>query len=330
MMKVFGFRIVGAGVGLFLWSMGIFMFGSASVLAASSDSASTDASAPIALSDAEIFSPLNLALADEEDTPMPPPPPPSSADDASSSKHSDASDHRRHRRSPRWQGDQEPGGPLNAPAPDSDSAKDRPSPPHGPAASMPRQLSPEQIQTALEILNQQNPPLAQRIREAMEKHPDDVNRLIFQQWPRLGRLVEMKKRDPALFNLTMDEFRLHRQIWQTRVHLRRSNNSPEQTTVLQNQLKEYVEKLFDIRQAMRQQEVQKLEKRLDEVRQQIQTNQVDRQNLINKHVEELLKKKSDKLPPRPEADPPAPPDSNPPHPSFDAPPQPGSPPPHGP
>ncbi len=163
----------------------------------------------------------------------------------------------------------------------------------------PRELSQEQINAALEILREQNPELARRMSEALEQRPELAQRLIANHWPRLERLIELKKNNPKLFRLTMDEFRLQRQLFDSARKLRQTKEAGEKDG-LRQQMREQVGKLFDLRMKIKEAEVDALEKRLTEMRDQIKQARGERENRIAEQLKDLEEGK----PPMPPAPPP--------------------------
>ncbi len=160
----------------------------------------------------------------------------------------------------------------------------------------PRELSQEQIKAALEILKEQNPELARRMSEALEQRPEMAQRLIANHWPRLERLIELKKNNPRLFRLTMDEFRLQRQMFENARKLRHTNEAVQKDE-LRKQLSEQAGRLFDLRMKIKEAEVDALEKRLTEMREQLKQTHGEREDRIAEQLKDLEEGKPPMPPP---------------------------------
>lgn len=154
------------------------------------------------------------------------------------------------------------------------------------------ELDQDQIATVLEILRQHRPELAQRLEEALEKHPDRAQRILADQWPRLTRLIELKQRDPRTFEITLSEMRLMGQARELFIQWRvaMKNGDQDQADQIKQQLTQVAGQLFDLNQEFRLREVERLEQRAQELRQQIQTRAVERDALIQQRLEELFKR----------------------------------------
>ncbi len=180
-----------------------------------------------------------------------------------------------------------PAGPPAAPAAHERGAL-RPAFP-GPHHNRP--LTQEQINDVLAVLKTQDPQLAARVQAALKAHPEKLRELLAPHWPRLQRLAELKRSDPTLFNLTMEEIRLNRQTWPVLRNLQqaiRQQDAPRQTE-LHRQLHELVAQQFDVRQKIRRRELDNMAKRLALLRKEIEAREKDRAAVIDDHIANLLK-----------------------------------------
>ena len=149
----------------------------------------------------------------------------------------------------------------------------------------------EQLQQHLDVLEQINPDLAQRVREHLERNPQRVRMLMQEQWPRLRRLVELKQRDPEMFELVVRDQRLERRTHELAEQYRqaRDEGRQEEAEQLQQQLEDSLREHFDVRQTMRERELARLEQRLEEMRQRIQQRREARDELIEQRLEYLTR-----------------------------------------
>lgn len=153
-------------------------------------------------------------------------------------------------------------------------------------------LTPEQIATVLQILREHHPALAQRLEEALEKHPERAQRILAEQWPRLGRLLDLKQRDPQTYEMTLAEIKLMGQARDLVVDWRAAMKNKEiaQADQIRQQLIGLMGQMFDIAQQMRLREADRLEEKAKELRQQVQERQNERDDLIQQRLEQFLKR----------------------------------------
>ena len=164
------------------------------------------------------------------------------------------------------------------------------------------ELSPEQIQAVLDILQEQNPQLARRLREALDKQPEVARRLLANQWPRLQRLIDLKRNNPRMFRLTLQEFRQQREMLDTARQLRQCTD-PQKQMELRGQLRDQVQKLFDLRLEIKQRELELLETRVEEMRDSLEQIRQQREARIDKHLEALQSTKHPLRPALPDEEP---------------------------
>ncbi|MEX0774148.1 MAG: hypothetical protein WD042_00395 [Phycisphaeraceae bacterium] len=156
-------------------------------------------------------------------------------------------------------------------------------------------LTKEQLATGFEIIEQLQPRLAARIRAAREKHPDHVERMIAEQWPRLYRLAELKKDDPELFKLTMVDVRLTRESFEATRRVQKAQRDGEAAEIQATQAKLHsiIDQQFQVRQQMREHELKKVEAQAARLRQDLEKRLSERDKLIDQRVQELLSAKSE-------------------------------------
>ena len=88
-------------------------------------------------------------------------------------------------------------------------------------AAPPAQVSREFLDECMEVAEQIDPEWALRMRDFCEKSPEDFEKFIRQSGRRIAALVELKRRDPALYETRILELRLEAQISRTVHELRR-------------------------------------------------------------------------------------------------------------
>jgi hypothetical protein len=110
-------------------------------------------------------------------------------------------------------------------------------------------------------------------------------------WPRLRRLVELREQDPAMYRLRVadqrhkvETLRLVRQLR----HAQREGENPQRIRALQTRLRQQANEHFEIRQRMRQRELEQLAERIEQLRTELQQRQANRRELIGRYLDALL------------------------------------------
>jgi hypothetical protein len=185
--------------------------------------------------------------------------------------------------------------PSAAPAPGADARRDKATTrPAAPVSNEVRNLTPEQVEEFLSILHEQNPKLEARIRALMVDYPEKVNAIISQHWGRVKPLIDLKRHDPEMFDLSMQEIKLTRQCEDLAVSLRR-NLDPGMGDQNKAQLKDLLAQRFEVRQKMRELRVARLEKQLLDTRARMEQQVQDMKANIQAQVQGRDKALQDEL-----------------------------------
>jgi len=157
----------------------------------------------------------------------------------------------------------------------------------------PPPLDEAQREAALEVLADVYPRFAERLNEAQEANPRRAEWALRKMWPRLHRLVELRDRDPALYKLRVADQRHKvetlRLVHQLRRALRQGE-APGRVSALQDRLRERVNDHFEVRQRMRRHELEQLAERIEQLRAELRQRQANRDQLIGRYIEALLKR----------------------------------------
>ncbi|MCE9589771.1 MAG: hypothetical protein K8S99_04535 [Planctomycetes bacterium] len=159
--------------------------------------------------------------------------------------------------------------------------------PGGPGGGPP--LTDAQVKEAMDLLREFRPEMAKRIEEYKAKNPDKAQDMMR---PMMGRLLEMahlKRTDPELFKLRVDDFKLERGVDELAGQVRdaRRAGDTKKADDLTAQLKTKLSEQFDLRQKLRERELANMEKHLAEMRQRIETRKNSRDELIKSRLDEV-------------------------------------------
>lgn len=186
------------------------------------------------------------------------------------------------------QGDRKPGPPRDPDRHDGPPMRHRAG--DGPPD---RPLSDQEISERLDLLREIDPDLADRMGRWREKSPERVSDMLRSHW-RLSHMIELKSRDPQLYELRIKDLRLNKEAIELadRVRKHRADNNADEAKKAEQELLAKVRAHFEVRQQVRQRELEALEKKLDEMRQRLVERQQAQDRLIEERVEVLLGRRS--------------------------------------
>ncbi len=153
-----------------------------------------------------------------------------------------------------------------------------------PHAGPSSQLSPEEVQEALQIIREYNPEIAERIERWVQNGQEDLGPLIARRLPWVRKLLFVKRTDPPRYELMLSDLKLERACQE----LSRQLREPEANKAdLNAQLKQKVTEQFEVRQKVREMEIAQLEQRVKELREQLEARVKARAELIDRRHGEL-------------------------------------------
>lgn len=152
------------------------------------------------------------------------------------------------------------------------------------------ELTDEQIDEGIAVLRLVHPVFGEEVAKAREEHPERVRALIAPHWWRIERLVRMKSSDPEAFQLFADDARLWRESRELGEQLQSDavRKDPQRIEELQDELRAKVIEHFAVRQKMQANEVERLEKRLNDLRRRVEDRAKRREELIVQRYHELV------------------------------------------
>lgn len=164
-------------------------------------------------------------------------------------------------------------------------------------------MSEEQVREAVKILRRIDPEKADRLAQALEDEPEEINRVLREQAPNLGRFMAWRRFDPEGFDLHVDDIELSRLIRECagRLHEALDQDNDEAAAFERIQLEDLVSRHFAVRQEIREHQLAKLRERIEKLQAQIEQMQTqleeqvaNQTNLITERVNELIEGDPDK------------------------------------
>lgn len=179
--------------------------------------------------------------------------------------------------------------PLTAQDPPA-PARNKPRP--GADKPPPIYLTEEQESEAEKFLKEENPELYARLQKMKQNNPKQLRRMISDVWRRREHLLELEANDPDRYAQVLAEKQLETKT-NVLVEEYRRTNTDAQRKVLKEQIIENLKTLFDYRQVNREAEIEKLEKRLAELKESNLSREKNKEIIVQKRLEQLLGKPDD-------------------------------------
>jgi len=153
-----------------------------------------------------------------------------------------------------------------------------------------QRLTQEQEEAALEHVKATYPEERyQKLQDLKGTRPAIYNRLVQKAYQEMQYLENLKERDPEMYEAMKEKRELEIQTKQLVDQYKNTENETEKVN-LKNQISELLNKIFDIRQENRQKEIERLEKRLAEAKENNKKRLQNKDEIIAERLEDLLGK----------------------------------------
>jgi hypothetical protein len=159
----------------------------------------------------------------------------------------------------------------------------------------PAELTPERRAQILNFLRETTPQLADRVERELRDRPDQADRIYARLAPRVIPQIELRERDPELYGIRADSMRLDWRIRQAAITARNAPASAraESRGVLLALVRERVDLAIRERALM----LDRFEKRIEGMREDLQSERDRRDEIVAEKVDELERGVADELPP---------------------------------
>jgi hypothetical protein len=150
-----------------------------------------------------------------------------------------------------------------------------------------RRMTEEERTGLREFIAEEYPEMYDRLLEAQADDPEGFEPGIGRILPEMIRMKELRDRDPELFQVRKTEQQVEFELRRLARRYRFASTD-EDRAVLAEKIRPLVEQQFDIRQRRMEEEVSRLEKRLEQLRQRIARQAAARDAEIQKMYERIL------------------------------------------
>jgi len=146
-------------------------------------------------------------------------------------------------------------------------------------------LTDEQIEQVLEVLEDYRPEMAEQIREMRERDPQRAEQLLRRALMFVRPMVQMQQTDPEGYELHLRDAKLDRESQEIARRLRAADG--READKLHGQLRDVLAAHFDVRQQIRERKLAELERQIEQLRTQIETRAESRDRLVEQRYSEL-------------------------------------------
>ncbi len=153
-------------------------------------------------------------------------------------------------------------------------------------------LTEEEREVIRDMMLTTEPELWISLQDLQRGHPAEAERRMRQLLPVAGLMIELRRRDPELYRLRLEQMRYEQQVRRIVVRIAEveSSANPDAAEIsrLRAELHQAGSRAFDMRIAVQAHEIGRLQARLDKVRGDITEQESQREELIVHHVERML------------------------------------------
>ena len=151
---------------------------------------------------------------------------------------------------------------------------------------------PELDKDIVKFLEQFDPERLKQLRHLKEVDPEAFLRMMKESQHEMMKLNELRERDPQRFEQIMKERQMENEIKELSLQCRKSQNNDEKEEIKKD-IKTRLEKLFDLREAQRENEIKRMEQELNKLKEKMKTRKTNRDKIIERRQKELIGEEDD-------------------------------------
>ena len=150
----------------------------------------------------------------------------------------------------------------------------------------------EHLDEVIAVVREIDPQVAERIENAKEDRPGAKLMMIRRSFPQVFDLVKLREDDPAMYELRVEDVRMHKQAGQLarQYHQAKRDEDDRAADDFEDELEELVEAHFDVRQEIRELELERLEQRVEALKEALDDRKRDKNDLIDDRLEKMLRR----------------------------------------
>ena len=149
----------------------------------------------------------------------------------------------------------------------------------------PVELTSEQQARLFTILKEVNPQLIEKIKTWQEVNPERSSRMLARMYGRMQDMIELKSADPVMYELKVLDIKLDARSRAMAMAYRRTPTEDGKIELLG-----VLSKHFEVRQKVREHELQRLKSKIGQLESQLEERAHNREKLINKQLDDITRK----------------------------------------
>lgn len=151
-------------------------------------------------------------------------------------------------------------------------------------------MTDQDVDAARQIIAQLYPELAERMDALYNEDPEKLRRTIEKRFSRVRFLVKLQERDPAMFELRIDDIRLGQATYVLAKQIKQAHLDDDKDAykTLYAELEKKLEAHFNVKQKVRQAELVFLRRRVEQLEEDLDDRDDDRDDLIEQRLNELV------------------------------------------
>lgn len=156
--------------------------------------------------------------------------------------------------------------------------------------SAPPTLTDDQIARILDVMKDREPRIAERIRQSLKDDPEKVKTILASQWPRFEKVIELKEKDPELYEAETREIQGGAAVWSLSWKLREAIKEKKDADAaqLKDQLRAKLLEQHALRSDTRMLEIERLNAKIEKLRNELDMDQQSIDSHITKAIEEIV------------------------------------------
>jgi len=162
-----------------------------------------------------------------------------------------------------------------------------------------REPTPEEREHALAMLDTHAPEMAERLRRAHDQNPRAAARMLERIIQRQREIAELEKWNSALATIKREEAKTAFELQMVGQRLReaaeRKEDDPEPFEAAHREVRALLGRQFDLDTRAKQNEIDNLSVRVDELQTKLNARASERESLIDKHLERFLTTRPERM-----------------------------------
>ena len=172
--------------------------------------------------------------------------------------------------------------------------------PGRPAQQAPEQaITPEERERTLVLLEEHAPEMGERMRNALDENPRMVDRLLWRIVERQREIAELEQWNPDLAQIRREEsknwFELRAVGMRLREAAENKDDDPESYEGALAEMRGLLGRQFELDTRAKQNEIDNLSAKVDELQTQLDARETDRESLIDQQIERMMSARSDRF-----------------------------------